>query len=151
MRRTRGKDTKPEMVVRRFLHAAGFRLRLHAKEHPARPDLLLPRYRSAVLVHGCFWHVHDCPLGRVKPSTNADFWAAKRAGNVARDVEKQRALRKLGWRVRVVWECEIENGTFSNGLRDWLRAGLRSLPRARASGEPGREENSTARNRHRRR
>ncbi|MBY0460545.1 MAG: very short patch repair endonuclease [Gemmataceae bacterium] len=117
----RGKDTGPERAVRRFLHAAGFRFRLHPPDLPGRPDIVLPRYRAAVLVHGCFWHTHDCPLGRVRPKTNAAFWVAKRSRTVARDAEKAAALRRLGWRVRTVWECEIEAGTFSDGLGDWVR------------------------------
>lgn len=119
----RGADTKPELVVRRHLHAAGFRFRLHAATLPGKPDIVLPRHRAAILVHGCFWHVHDCPLGTVKPKTNADFWAAKRARTVERDAEKLAALRELGWRVRVVWECEIESRRFADGLCEWVKTG----------------------------
>lgn len=119
-----GKDTRPELIVRRFLHAAGFRFRLHRKGLPGKPDIVLPRYHSAILIHGCFWHIHDCPLGAVKPKTNAAFWAAKRARNVERDREKIAALRQLGWRVRVIWECEIESGRFTDGLCEWIAAGL---------------------------
>jgi DNA mismatch endonuclease (patch repair protein) len=123
MSRIRGKDTKPEVIVRRFLHAHGFRFRLCVKKLPGTPDIVLPRYRAAILVHGCFWHVHDCPLGAVKPKTNAEFWETKRARNVERDGGKIELLREQGWRVRVVWECEIEKGTFSEGLCEWIREG----------------------------
>jgi DNA mismatch endonuclease (patch repair protein) len=118
----RGKDTGPELTVRRFLHAAGFRFRVHPGGLPGKPDIVLPRYRSVIQVHGCFWHVHDCPLGAVRPKTNAEFWARKRGRTVERDAEKIAALRALGWRVRVVWECEVESGTFANGLCRWIRA-----------------------------
>lgn len=119
----RGRDSGPELTVRRFLHAAGFRFRVHRTGLPGKPDVVLPRYRSAILIHGCFWHVHDCPLGAVKPKTNAEFWAAKRGRTVERDAEKIAALQELGWRVRVIWECEIEGGTFTDDLCDWIGAG----------------------------
>lgn len=119
----RGKDTKPEVIVRRYLHAKGFRFRLHKAGLPGKPDIVLARYNSVILVHGCFWHVHECPLGAVKPKTNADFWAAKRQRNVERDGEKVTALRQLGWRVKVIWECEIETGSFTEGLCEWIEAG----------------------------
>jgi DNA mismatch endonuclease (patch repair protein) len=110
------------LIVRRFLYAHGFRFRVHRKDLPGRPDIVLPRFRAAILVHGCFWHLHDCPLGRVRPSTNADFWQNKRQGNAERDGRKLAALRAAGWRVRVVWECDIESGRFAAGLCAWLRA-----------------------------
>lgn len=106
MSRIRGKDTKPEMVVRRLVHGLGFRFRLHSRALPSRPDLVLARLATVVLVHGCFWHMHRCRFGRVVPATRTDFWQAKRRGNVARDVRSEQALRRLGWRVIVVWECE---------------------------------------------
>lgn len=123
MSRIRGKDTGPELTVRRFLHACGFRFRLHPKELPGKPDIVLPRYRAAVFVNGCFWHVHNCPLGAVKPKTNATFWESKRQGNVERDARKVAALVQLGWRVKVLWECNIESGRFKSGLSDWIRNG----------------------------
>lgn len=122
----RGKDTGPELTVRRFLHGSGFRFRLHHPGLPGKPDVVLPRYRSAVLINGCFWHVHDCPLGRVKPRTNAEFWEKKRQRTVERDGEKLAALRELGWRVRLIWECQIEDGSYVDGLCEWLREGLSS-------------------------
>ena len=122
----RGKDTKPELMVRRFLHAHGFRFRVHKIGLPGKPDVVLPKFNCVILIHGCFWHVHDCPQGAVKPKTNAEFWAAKRGRSVERDAEKIAALHALGWRVRVIWECEIETGNFIEGLCDWIRAGISS-------------------------
>lgn len=106
MSRIRSQDTKPEMLVRRFLHGRGFRFRLHARDLPGRPDLVLPKYRAVVFVEGCFWHGHSCQKGRV-PGTNPDFWQAKVAANQARDKRNQRALRRDGWRVIRVWECQL--------------------------------------------
>lgn len=103
----RGKDTKPEMQVRRFLHAAGFRFRLHVKDLPGRPDIVLPKYRTVIQVHGCFWHRHpECRYATV-PANNAEVWAEKFARNVARDCEVESQLAELGWRVITVWECEV--------------------------------------------
>lgn len=102
-----GKNTKPEMVVRRAIHRLGYRYVLHQKNLPGRPDLVFPSRRKIVFVHGCFWHMHQCRYGRVVPVTNADFWSAKRNGNVMRDIRNVAALRNLGWSVLVVWECQI--------------------------------------------
>lgn len=101
----RGKDTKPEIRIRKLLHAAGFRYRLHDKKLPGRPDLVLPKYRTAIFVHGCFWHGHrDCKLFRL-PSSRQDFWREKIAGNVARDERDVGKLLQSGWKVAIVWEC----------------------------------------------
>lgn len=105
MSRIRGKDTKPEMVVRRMVHGLGFRYRLHVRELPGNPDIVLPRHHSIIFVHGCFWHSHVCRYGRVKPATHASFWQQKRSETVLRDRKNLRALRRLGWRILVVWEC----------------------------------------------
>ena len=103
----RGKDTQPELEVRRFLHRLGFRYRLHDKRLPGHPDIVFPRYRTVVFVHGCFWHQHSgCKLA-AKPDTNADFWRAKLLGNVERDARTEEQLNRLGWRAVTVWECEI--------------------------------------------
>lgn len=106
MSRIRGRDTKPEMLLRRGLHAAGLRFRLHARDLPGRPDLVFPRFRAAVLVHGCFWHGHGCPMCRL-PATRPDFWARKLEGNRARDRRTGEALVRSGWRVMIVWECSL--------------------------------------------
>lgn len=107
MRSIRGADTSPELVVRRYLHAAGLRYSLHDRRLPGRPDIVLCKYRVAIFVHGCFWHRHvECPK-TTTPTTRPDFWAAKFAGNVARDARNEQQLLAAGWRVLTIWECEI--------------------------------------------
>ena len=103
----RGKDTKPEILVRKALHAAGYRFRLHRNDLPGKPDIVLPRYRTVIFVHGCFWHGHMCKHFKW-PKTREDFWRAKITRNVERDREAIAALEKLGWTVKVVWECEVK-------------------------------------------
>lgn len=120
----KGGDTKPEMRVRSLLHALGYRYRLHRRDLPGRPDIVLPKYRTAIFVHGCFWHCHNCRYGRVVPGTRAEFWAAKRAGNVERDQRKRTELEKAGWRVETVWECDTRN---ADKLRAQLEVMLRQL------------------------
>ena len=105
MSRIRGKDTKPEMLVRSLVHQMGYRFRLHRKDFPGKPDLVLPRHKKVIFVHGCFWHMHRCRYGRVVPKTNAEFWQNKRQGNVDRDRRNLRAMRNSGWQVLVIWEC----------------------------------------------
>lgn len=105
----KGANTKPEMIVRRALYALGYRFRLHRKDLPGKPDIVLPRLRTAIFVHGCFWHSHDCRWGSVIPKTRAEFWADKRGGTVERDARKAQALEELGWRVLTVWECETRD------------------------------------------
>jgi DNA mismatch endonuclease (patch repair protein) len=102
----RGKDTKPELLLRRGLHAAGLRFRLHAANLPGRPDIIFPRHRAIVLVHGCFWHDHRCPLCKA-PTTRPEFWIKKIAGNRARDGRNALALKRAGWRLLTVWECSL--------------------------------------------
>ncbi|WP_455975362.1 very short patch repair endonuclease [Methylorubrum populi] len=104
MSRIRGRDTKPELLLRKNLHAAGFRYRLHARELPGRPDIVFPRFRAVVFVHGCFWHGHDCPMFKL-PATRQEFWSAKIFGNRKRDERKAAELEAGGWRVLTVWEC----------------------------------------------
>lgn len=106
MSRIRGRDTKPEMLIRRGLHAQGFRYRLQDRGLPGRPDLVFPRYKAVILVHGCFWHGHDCPMFRL-PVTRSEFWAEKIAANQRRDAIVHEALLALGWRVLTVWECSL--------------------------------------------
>jgi len=105
MSRIRSRDTKPEMIVRSLVHQMGYRFRLHRRDLPGTPDLVLPRHSKVIFVHGCFWHMHRCRYGRVTPRKNAAFWAAKRQANVERDRKALRRLRSDGWRVLVVWEC----------------------------------------------
>jgi DNA mismatch endonuclease, patch repair protein len=106
MSRIRGKNTKPELVLRRGLHARGLRFRLHCKELPGAPDLVFPKWRALILIHGCFWHGHDCPMFK-RPGTRANFWNAKIARNQERDRAAAASLRAAGWRVLVVWECAL--------------------------------------------
>ena len=108
MAAVKGRNTAPELLVRRALHAAGLRFRLHRKDLPGRPDIVLPRYRTVVLVHGCFWHRHNCRF-YVWPKTRSEFWREKILANVARDKRNRAALRKLGWKVETVWECKLQN------------------------------------------
>jgi DNA mismatch endonuclease (patch repair protein) len=103
----RGRDTKPELGVRRYLHARGFRYRLHARELPGRPDIVLPRHRTVVFVHGCFWHRHEGCRFAYTPKSRQEFWLPKLEGNAVRDARDQQRLRDLGWCVEVVWECEV--------------------------------------------
>ncbi|WP_370677397.1 very short patch repair endonuclease [Pleomorphomonas sp. PLEO] len=119
----RSKDTKPELVVRRLLHGLGFRFRLHRRDLPGCPDIVLPRYKTAIFVHGCFWHQHGDPTcwrSRI-PKTRQDFWIPKLERNVARDREVMDELRALGWTVVVMWECET-----TPSKRASLEAKLRS-------------------------
>ena len=105
MSRIQGKDTKPELIVRSLVHQMGYRFRLHRKDLPGKPDLVLPRHGKIIFVHGCFWHMHRCRYGRVQPKTNADFWQAKRTANVERDRRNLRMLRRAGWQTLIIWEC----------------------------------------------
>ncbi len=109
MSRIKGGDTKPEKKVRSALHSMGYRFRLHRKDLPGKPDIVLPKHKKIVLVHGCFWHKHRCRYGKVKPKTNARFWEEKRNGTVARDKRNISRLRQMGWKVLVVWECWTRN------------------------------------------
>lgn len=107
-----GKDTKPELIVRSFLHRAGLRFRLQAKL-PGKPDLVLPKYRAAVFVHGCFWHRHeDCRYATI-PASNAAFWQEKFAANVRRDSRVKQKLEEMGWRVLIIWSCELDERTLT--------------------------------------
>lgn len=104
----RGKNTMPELTVRRFLHAKGLRFRIHAPGLPGRPDLVFPKYRTVVFVHGCFWHQHpNCRLARM-PASNRRFWNEKLSANRLRDRRKARALRAAGWRVLTIWQCQLD-------------------------------------------
>lgn len=109
MSHIRSQDTGPEWAVRRAVHALGFRYRLHVKKLPGKPDLVLPRHRKIIFVHGCFWHAHRCRTARHLPATRTRFWQAKLAKNVQRDREALTRLWQAGWRVLVVWECETKD------------------------------------------
>lgn len=128
----RGSDTKPEMQVRKALHAAGFRYRLHVKDLPGKPDLVLPRHRVAIFVNGCFWHQHDCHLFRW-PATREAFWRDKIGRNVANDARAQAALDEAGWRVATMWECALKGRTKLNGgaamqqLATWIVSGEKTI------------------------
>lgn len=106
MSRIRGKDTQPELAVRRLLHAMGFRFRLHRRDLPGTPDIVLPGRRKAIFVHGCFWHGHGCGCARL-PKSRVEYWGPKIAANRARDGRKAAALRRAGWSVAAVWECQL--------------------------------------------
>ena len=124
----RGRDTRPEMLLRKGLHRRGFRYRLHLSTLPGRPDMVFPRYRAVLFVHGCFWHVHACSLFRW-PSSREDFWRAKLERNRANDQIHMATLAKLRWRVGIVWECALKGrgrldpDDLISQCADWLRSG----------------------------
>ena len=109
MRRVKGKDTSPELKVRKALTALGARYRLHRKDLPGKPDVVLPGRRLAIFVHGCFWHGHDCARGARVPKQNRDYWLGKVGRNRTRDAASREALAALGWRVETIWECELKD------------------------------------------
>ena len=122
----RGQNTKPEILVRSLLHRQGFRFRLHVRDLPGKPDIVLPRYHAVIFVHGCFWHGHDCPLFRL-PGTREDFWREKIGRNRANDQKSLEALLREGWRVGIVWECAIRGAgrdidSVALRLGEWLRS-----------------------------
>jgi DNA mismatch endonuclease, patch repair protein len=121
MSRIRRRDTEPELSVRSALHCMGFRYRLDVKQLLGCPDIVMPKYRIALFVHGCFWHSHNYKSGQVRPKTNEEFWAAKRARTIQRDSESSKALAESGWRVVSLWECEINRAASSF---KWGIAGL---------------------------
>ena len=123
MRRVKGRDTTPELTVRRALTRLGARYRLHRKDLPGKPDIVMPGRRLAIFVHGCFWHGHDCARGARVPKQNRDYWVAKVARNVARDARTREALGVAGWRVETIWECELKDAP---GLETRLRALLKA-------------------------
>ncbi len=108
MRAVKGADTKPELAVRRMVHAMGYRFRLHREDLPGKPDIVFPRLRKVVFVHGCFWHGHGCVRGDRPPKANAEYWRNKIARNSARDKANLAALEANGWAVAVIWECELK-------------------------------------------
>jgi DNA mismatch endonuclease (patch repair protein) len=128
MSRIRDRDSKPEMLIRRGLHAKGLRYRLHVRRLPGRPDLVFAKHRAAVFVHGCFWHAHGCKLSKL-PGTRQDFWRLKLEGNVERDQRAVAALQTAGWRVLVIWECALR-GTAKLAERAVLESAARYIGRA---------------------
>lgn len=119
----RGKNTRPEILLRKYLHARGFRFRLHVKDLPGTPDIVLPRYRLCIFVHGCFWHRHlDCPYAAT-PKTNTAFWLQKFSANISRDAQVEALLSRAGWRVFKIWECGLKGSDEST--LDWLPAAIR--------------------------
>lgn len=135
MRRIRKTDTKPELALRRLVHAMGYRFRLHRRDLPGTPDLVFPGRRKIIFVHGCFWHQHDCRLGNKRPSSNVGYWHPKLARNVERDVINRALLAEQGWQVLVVWECEIgRNEKLAPRLKSFLD-GASDLEACRAAVE----------------
>ena len=132
----RGKGTAPERMVRRLLKEMGVRFRSHAAGLPGTPDFVVPEHRVAIFVHGCFWHAHSCRAGRTRPRTRARFWREKLDANAARDRRVQRALRRAGWRVAVIWQCRLRNGEAVRARLSRLFAG-RSLGGRIGSGPVG--------------
>jgi len=114
MSRIRSKDTKPEMLVRKFLHKNGFRFRLHVKNLPGKPDIVLPKYKTVIFVNGCFWHGHTGCKYYVVPKTNTEFWLNKINTNVVKDERSINSLKILGWKVITTWECELKKDTKEN-------------------------------------
>lgn len=121
MSRIRGKDTKPEMVIRRLVHSMGYRYRLHRRDLPGTPDLVFSSAKKIINVHGCYWHRHSCRFGVVMPATNAEFWEKKRSETVARDARNDALLKKRGWAVMAVWECELKSRELRNRIRRFLK------------------------------
>lgn len=128
----RGKNTKPELIIRKALHARGFRYRIHCKDLPGNPDLCLPKYRAVIFVHGCFWHGHDCHLFKW-PKTRPEFWEAKIGRNREVDADAEARLLAAGWRVATVWECAIKGRErlsleeLTTRCADWLVSGQQRL------------------------
>lgn len=119
----RGKNTRPEVTLRSLLFAKGFRYRLHARNLPGSPDLVFPKYKAVIFVHGCFWHQHEGCRYATTPKANVEFWARKFEGNVARDARHVEELRRRGWRVAVVWECALKHTAehAAHDVGEWLR------------------------------
>ncbi len=124
MANIKGKNTRPELELRKALHALGLRFRIHGKHLPGKPDIVLPRWKAAVFVHGCFWHRHEGCRFASSPATRSDFWNEKFAANVARDRRNQKQLLDIGWKVKVVWECDLKSkgaNAIALEVRQWLR------------------------------
>ena len=116
MSRIRNKDTKPEMLVRRFLHKNGFRYRLHVKDLPGKPDIVLPKYKTVIFIHGCFWHGHQGCKYFVVPKTRTEWWLNKIGTNIANDANAETQLKAAGWNIIKIWECELKPAKVSETL-----------------------------------
>ena len=125
MSRIKGKDTKPEMLVRRFLHANGFRYKLHDKALPGKPDIVLPKYKTVIFVHGCFWHGHKNCKYFVVPKTRTEWWLNKINGNIANDTKAIKALKKNGWKIINLWECDLKPKKIAATLHKLLKSLLK--------------------------
>ena len=129
MAKIRSKNTKPEVRLRSLLHRAGYRFRLHVRSLPGQPDLVFPSRRKVIFVNGCFWHGHACSVGARLPKTNTDFWLLKRKKNQERDARQLQELETLGWRVLVVWECELLPNSPPSDIFEFLGPSKSGQPR----------------------
>ena len=122
MSRVRGKDTKPEKLVRSLVHSLGFRFRKHVKELPGKPDIVLPKYKSVIQIHGCFWHQHkNCEKSHL-PKSNVDYWKDKLSKNIKRDKTNYKKLSDCGWSILIIWECEVKkNDNLTERIINFLR------------------------------
>jgi DNA mismatch endonuclease (patch repair protein) len=126
MSRVKSKNTKPELLIRSYLHKMGYRFRLHVKQLPGSPDIVFPKYRAVIFVHGCFWHGHNSCGGGKLPKTRPEFWREKVSENVTRDQMAYTQLNLLGWRIAIVWECALKNKGVTNDtvnrIHKWIRS-----------------------------
>lgn len=120
MSQIKAKNTKPEMLVRKYLHANGFRFKLHDKTLPGKPDIVLPKYKTIVFVHGCFWHGHEGCKDFIIPKTRTQWWLDKINGNIANDKKFLRILVQAGWRIVIIWECELKSRNSENTLQNLI-------------------------------
>ena len=121
MSRIKGKNTKPEMLVRKFLHANGYRYKLHDKSLPGKPDIVLPKYKTVIFVHGCFWHGHSNCKYYVVPKSRTDWWLNKINGNIVNDTKALKALKKEGWKIITIWECNLKSAKVERTLNTLLK------------------------------
>lgn len=126
MQAVKGQNTGLEMTVRRLMHGMGYRYRLHRKDLPGKPDLTFPGYRKVIFVHGCFWHGHDCKRGARIPKNNREYWISKICRNRERDSRNIKALEQEGWKVAVIWECQVKN---KENLRQTIKAFMKTVPK----------------------
>ena len=117
MSQIKGRNTKPEMLVRKFLHAQGFRYKLHDKTLPGKPDIVLPKYKTVIFIHGCFWHGHNSCKYYVVPKTRTEWWLQKINGNIANDEKAVKALKKDGWKIITIWECDLKPAKVEKTLK----------------------------------